>query len=343
MVKWLEGIGNDEDVVVSTRLRLARNVAKYRFPNFMTKTEAESVTEDILNGMKDNVYDIPYKFYRIRDLSEVERTVFVEKHLISPNLAKKIDYGSFLIRNDERATVMINEEDHIRIQVLVPGLNFEKGWEISSKIDDSIEEKIEYAYHEKFGYLTSCPTNVGTGLRASVMVHLPCITMTGHINSIIEGLTKIGLTVRGIYGEGTKALGYLFQISNQTTLGESEEEIIKKLNKVVQEIISRERSTRAYMLDKKNTQIEDMIFRSYGILKYGRIISSQEAMNHLSNVKLGCDLGIIDYIDSKDIIKLMIEIQPANLQITVNRDLNYEERDKYRAELIRKKLSSLEG
>lgn len=343
MVKWLKGIGNDEDVVVSTRLRLARNIANYRFPNFMTKEESESLTEEILNGMKDNVYDAPYKFYRIRDLTDIEKNVFVENHLISPNLAKKVDGGSFLIRNDERATLMINEEDHIRIQVLLPGLDFKEGWEISSNIDDSLEGNIEYAYHEQFGYLTSCPTNVGTGLRASVMVHLPCITMTGHINTIVEGLTKIGLTVRGLYGEGSKASGYLFQISNQTTLGESEEEIIKKLNWVVLQIISRERSTRAYMLDKRNHQIEDMIFRSLGILKYGRIISSQEAMNHLSNVKLGCDLGMIDYMDSKDIIKLMIKIQPASLQKTLNKDLTYEERDIYRAELIRENLRSLEG
>ncbi|HEY8363638.1 MAG TPA: protein arginine kinase [Tissierellaceae bacterium] len=343
MVKWLDGTGLDEDVVVSTRLRLARNLANYRFPNFMNNDEAEAVTNEILNCMKDNVYEVPYKFYRIRDLSDTERSAFVEDHLISPNLANNLNTGSFLLRNDEKATVMINEEDHIRIQVLLPGLNFEKGWEMASSIDDSLEGKVEYAYHEKFGYLTACPTNVGTGLRASVMVHLPCITMTGHINSIIEELTKIGLTVRGIYGEGTKALGNIFQISNQTTLGESEEEIIKKLNRVVREIISRERSTRVYMLDKRNHQMEDMIYRSYGILKYGRIISSQEAMNHLSNVKLGCDLGVIDYIKSKDIVKLMIEIQPANIQRAANRDLTYEERDIYRAELIRKKLSNLEG
>lgn len=343
MVKWLDGTGLDEDVVVSTRLRLARNLANYRFPNFMNNDEAEAVTNEILNCMKENVYEVPYKFYRIRDLSDTERSAFVEDHLISPNLANNLNTGSFLLRNDEKATVMINEEDHIRIQVLLPGLNFEKGWEMASSIDDSLEGKVEYAYHEKFGYLTACPTNVGTGLRASVMVHLPCITMTGHINSIIEELTKIGLTVRGIYGEGTKALGNIFQISNQTTLGESEEEIIKKLNRVVREIISRERSTRVYMLDKRNHQMEDMIYRSYGILKYGRIISSQEAMNHLSNVKLGCDLGVIDYIKSKDIVKLMIEIQPANIQRAANRDLTYEERDIYRAELIRKKLSNLEG
>jgi len=343
VVKWLEGIGNDEDVVVSTRLRLARNMANYRFPYFMTKDESEALTEEILNGMKDNVYDIPYKFYRIRDLSDIEKNVFVEKHLISPNLAKKADSGSFLIRNDERATIMINEEDHIRIQVLLPGLDFEEGWKISSKIDDFLEGKVEYAYHEQFGYLTSCPTNVGTGLRASVMVHLPCLSMTGHINTIIEGITKIGLTVRGIYGEGTKASGYLFQISNQTTIGESEKEIIKKLNRVVLQIISRERSTRAYMLDKRNHQIEDMIFRSLGILKYGRIISSQEAMNHLSNVKLGCDLGMIDNIDSKDIVNLMIKIQPASLQKTLNKELTYEERDVYRAKLIRENIRSLEG
>lgn len=341
MTKWLEGIGEDEDVVVSTRLRIARNMANYKFPDTMTIDESELVTEEILNAMK-NKKDI-YRFYKIRDLSELERAVFVEEHLISPNLAKTTKNGSFLLRDDEKATIMVNEEDHIRIQVLLPGLNIEEGWKISSDIDDSLEEDIEYAFHEQFGYLTSCPTNVGTGLRASVMVHLPCLVMTGHLNTIIDGLGKIGLTARGIYGEGSKALGHLFQISNQTTLGEKEEDIIKKLKKVILQIVSRERSTRAYMIDKRKLELEDKIFRSLGILNYSRLISSTEAMTHLSNVKLGCHMGIIKGMNPKQIVKLMVDIQPASIQTNLHRDMLRDERDMYRAQIIRNNLINMEG
>lgn len=341
MVKWLESPGKDEDVVVSTRLRIARNMNNYRFPSFMTINEANSVTDQVLNAMK-NSEDI-YKFYRVDDLSQVERNVFVEEHLISPNLARTSKYGSFLLRDDEKATIMINEEDHIRIQVLLPGLNIDESWKMASKIDDSMGEEIRYAFDEDFGYLTSCPTNVGTGLRASAMVHLPCVTMTGHLNVIIDGLRKIGLTTRGLYGEGSKALGHFFQISNQTTLGESEEDIIKKLTKVVYQIVARERSTRGYMLDKKKLELEDRIFRSLGILNYSRLISSNEAMTHLSNVKLGCDMGIIKSMNSKDIVKLMMDIQPASIQANINDEISKEDRDKYRAEILRKNIMSLEG
>ncbi|WP_353094290.1 protein arginine kinase [Tissierella praeacuta] len=341
MTKWLDSIGNDEDVVVSTRLRIARNMTDYKFPDFMTADESEAVTEKVLNAMK-NREDI-YRFYRIKDLSELEKAVFVEEHLISPNLAQSNKNGSFLLRSDEKAIIMINEEDHIRIQVLLPGLNIGEGWKISSSIDDNLEESIEYAFHDKFGYLTSCPTNVGTGLRASVMVHLPCLAMIGHLNAIIEGLGKIGLTVRGLYGEGSKALGHLFQISNQTTLGEKEEDIIKKLNKVIFQIIERERSTREYMLDKNKIQLEDRIFRSFGILNYSRLITSTEAMIHLSNVKLGADMGIINGINSKDIVKLMIDIQPASIQTNLHMDMLKDERDIYRAQIIRNNLINMEG
>lgn len=341
MTKWLESVGTDEDVVISTRLRIARNISNYKFPDFMTINEGQSVTEEVLNAMKDNK-DI-YKFYRIEDLSQLEKTRFVEDHLISPSLATTTKSGSFLLRDDEKSTIMINEEDHIRIQVLLSGLNTYEGWELCSEIDDYLEKNIEYAFHEKFGYLTSCPTNVGTGLRASVMVHLPCLSMTGHINTIIDGLGKIGLTSRGIYGEGSKALGHLFQISNQITLGEKEEDIIKKLNKVVLQIVARERSTRGYMLDRKKIELEDKVFRSLGILNYSRLISSTEAMAHLSNVKLGCDVGIISGINPKDIVKLMIDIQPANIQKSSNKEMMKDERDVYRAQIIRNKFIDMEG
>ncbi len=341
MTKWLDSSGKDEDVVVSTRLRIARNIEDYRFPDFMSIDESNAVTNKVLDAMKSS--DDIYNFYRINDLNNTERNVFVEEHLISPSLIETSKNASFLLRCDEKATIMINEEDHIRIQVLLPGFDIEKGWNISSSIDDLLEERIEYSFDEKFGYLTSCPTNVGTGLRASVMVHLPCIAVIGHLNEIIEGLRKIGLTTRGLYGEGSKALGHFFQISNQTTLGESEEDIIKKLTKVVYQIVNRERSTRDYMLNKRKLEFEDRVFRSLGILNYSRLITSTEAMTHLSNVKLGCDMGIIKNMNSKDIVKLMVEIQPASIQRDISKEMKKEERNMYRADKLRKRLSNLEG
>lgn len=340
MTKWLEISGKEEDVVVSTRIRVARNIDEYKFPNLINKEESESITEKILSSFHNK--EESYNFYKTRDLSEIDRNIFVERHLISPNLSTAVDYGSFLVRTDEKATIMINEEDHIRIQVLLSGLDIEEGWKLCSSIDDELEKDINYAFDENFGYLTSCPTNVGTGLRASVMLHLPGLSMTGQINTTMEGLRKIGLTVRGLYGEGSKALGNLFQISNQTTIGEKEEDIIKKINKIILQIINRERNTREYLLEKKGVQLEDKIFRSLGILNYSRMMSTLEAMNHLSNVKLGVDLGIIDNINSKDIIRLMLEIQPATVQIGSKHQKIEKGIDILRAEKIREKLKSME-
>ncbi len=231
---------------------------------------------------------------------------------------------------------MINEEDHLRIQVLLPGLNFEEGWKLCNEIDDFLESTLNFAFDEDFGYLTSCPTNVGTGLRASAMVHIPSLVITGYVDSLIQGLNKIGLAVRGIHGEGTKAIGNLYQISNQTTLGEGgEEEIIEKLRNVIYQIINKERDVRNNLLINKTKEVEDKVFRSLGILKYSRLMTSREAMAHLSNVRLGKEMGIIDDIDYNKIIKLMIDIQPASIQKTANKELNKEERDTRRAGLIR--------
>lgn len=342
MVKWLGGPSSEEDVVVSTRVRVARNISKYKFPSLLSMEESDELTDEVLINMKE-VLDPEYKFFRTRDLSSREQSVYIEEHLISPNLIYNKDKSSFLLRNDEKATIMINEEDHIRIQTLLPGLNLKEGWELCSSIDDELEEKLDYAYDEKLGYLTSCPTNVGTGLRASVMLHLPCITMVGNINILIEGLRKIGLTARGLYGEGSEALGDLYQISNQITMGESEEEIMDKLNRVVNQIVNRERSTREYLKEKKIVELEDKIYRSFGILKYSRILSSKESMTHLSNIKLGGEMGILakDYI--QDIVELMIDIQPANIQKTFDKDMSEKERDIARAKIVREYILNLEG
>ncbi|NLC04045.1 MAG: protein arginine kinase [Tissierellia bacterium] len=342
MTKWLEGPATDLDVVISTRVRVARNLEHYKFPDLMTVEESDDLTDEILNAIKNSDEDENYRFIRIRDLNPRERLVFIEEHLISPGLIQNLDKSSFLIRNDERATIMINEEDHIRIQTLFSGLKLLEGWELCSQIDDNLEQKIDYAFDEKLGFLTSCPTNVGTGLRASVMVHLPCLSMTGHINTIIEALRKVGLTVRGLYGEGSEALGNLYQISNQITLGESEEEIIKKLNKVINQIVARERNTRRYLLETKKLELEDKIYRSLGILTHSRLMSSKEAMNHLSNIKLGWDINLIQNDKFKEIVKLMIDIQPANIQKTLEKDMPSGERDNARAEIIRTFIENME-
>lgn len=342
MTKWLDGIAVDEDVVISTRVRVARNISKYKFPSFMTVGESDDLTDELLNGMKE-VLDDNYRFIRIRDIAPRDQMVYIEDHLISPNLIERKDKSSFLIRNDERATIMINEEDHIRIQTLFPGFNLNEAWKLCSDLDDKLADKLDFAFNDRWGYLTACPTNVGTGMRASVMLHLPCITMAKTINSLIEGLREIGLTVRGLYGEGSKSLGCLYQISNQVTLGESEEEIIGKLNKVVYQIIKRERNTREYLKENKAIELENRIYRSYGILAHARIMSSKEAINHLSNLRLGWEMELFDDEKIKDVFELMIKVQPANIQKALDKDLDDEDRDIERAKFIREYINNLEG
>lgn len=343
MSKWLEGIPSDQDVAISTRVRVARNVREFDFPLYMSMEESDRLTDNVLESVKESLSNSNYKFIRVRDLSPRERMMYIEEHLISPDLTQKIDKSSFLLRDDEKATIMINEEDHIRIQTLLPGLNLAKGWQLCSEIDDSLESQLNFAFHEDLGYLTACPTNVGTGLRASVMVHLPCVSMTGHINAMIESLRKVGLTVRGIYGEGTEAIGHLYQISNQTTIGEAEEAIIDKLDKIINQIVNRERNTRKYLMDKKGIEIEDKVFRSYGLLKNSRLMTSNEAMNHLSNVKLAYDMGFLKDPKLGNIVKLMVDIKPATIQKNLNKDISKEERDMIRAKIIREYLCDMEG
>ncbi|GFN35594.1 protein arginine kinase [Tepidimicrobium xylanilyticum] len=338
MVKWVDGFACEDDVVVSTRIRLARNLKDYRFPQKMNMEESEKLTQDILNVMKDITGNMNYKFIRINNLTPIERVVYIEEHLISPGLIQRPDYSSFLLRDDENITIMINEEDHLRIQALLPGLNFGKAWQIISEVDDFLESFLDYAFHQEFGYLTACPTNTGTGLRASVMVHLPSLTATGHINNFINSLNKIGLAVRGIYGEGTETVGNLFQISNQMTLGQGEEEIIRILENIVNQILERERNARRNLIENRKYEVEDRVFRSLGILKHSRMISSKEAMGLLSNVRLGIEMGIIDDIELKKIDKLMITIQPAYIQNYASKELTENERNIVRASYIRERL-----
>lgn len=343
MTKWLTDNGSDQDVVISTRLRVARNILDYKFPLFMSMEESDQVTDTILNGVKDEFEDENYNFYRLRDLDMKERQIYMEEHLISPFLVKNPDHSSFLIRDDERVTIMINEEDHIRIQTLTAGLDFKEGWRLCNEIDDKLESNLKYSFDEDFGYLTTCPTNVGTGLRASAMLHLPCLSITGHIKQIIESLRKIGLAVRGVYGEGSNASGYFFQISNQITLGESEEDIINKLEKVIKQLVNRERNTRDWLINNKESELEDRVYRSRGIVENARIISSEEAINHLSNMKLGYESGIFKEEKLKRIFSLLIDIRPFNIQKGQTEDMNDYNRDIIRANKIRNFFENMEG
>ncbi len=330
----------ESDIVISSRVRMARNIESKLFPHYLNKEKAEDIIDKVYNtvisanlSLKDQ-----FKLIKIGDIDPIERINYIEKHLISPALARNISGGAVLINNEETISIMINEEDHIRIQCLYPGLQLEKCFHMANKIDDLLEENIKYAFDEKLGYLTSCPTNVGTGIRTSVMLHLPALSLTGYINGIIHMASKIGLAIRGIYGEGTQYLGDIYQVSNQVTLGMSEEEILANLENVTLKIIQNERIARKKLLESKSIQLEDKVFRSYGTLKNARLLSSQEAMQLISDVKLGVNLQLIDEVSIEQLNELISKIQPGYLQKYFQSQLTDTERDIKRAELTRKNI-----
>lgn len=337
---WMRNDGPDSDIVLSTRIRLARNFQNKTFPMIAKEPDLEEVNNYIKQYYAEKTFK-EYKnlsFLKMENLSHIEKRVLVEKHLISPHLTK-VNRSAVLVSENEQLSIMINEEDHIRIQLYFPGFQLQKTLEDAFQLDDWLEEHIDYAFDEDWGYLTSCPTNVGTGMRASVMIHLPALVITKKINKMIPAINQLGFVVRGIYGEGSEALGNIFQISNQITLGKSEENIIEDLESVIVKLIEQEREARKMLLQKSNIQVENQIFRSYGILKYGRIIESKEAAGRISNVRLGIDLGIIKDISHHVLNELMVLTQPGFLQHYAQKPLTAKERDILRATLIRERLT----
>ncbi|MEM1505633.1 protein arginine kinase [Domibacillus sp. 8LH] len=332
---WMSGTGPDSDVVLSTRIRLARNLENVPFPTILSMEEAEEVVDQINKAASES---LSLELLKMEDISQLQKRVLVEKHLISPYLAETSLYGAVLISEQEDVSIMVNEEDHLRIQCLASGLQLHETLEKANQIDDAIEGRVPYAFDEKMGYLTACPTNVGTGLRASVMIHLPGLVLTRQMSRIIPAISQLGLVVRGIYGEGSEALGNIFQISNQLTLGKSEEDIINDLDSVVHELMSREQSARDALMQTSPIQLEDRIFRSYGILSNSRVIETNEAFQCLSDVRLGIDLGYITHIPKSILNELMILTQPGFLQQYAGGPLRAEERDIRRAALIRERL-----
>lgn len=338
--EWLQEDGPDADVVLSSRVRLARNMRGLPFPMLATPAQSKSVMDQLLgvaeNGRLNGLG--PLEMIQLGELTELEKLVLVEKHLISPSLANESRSGALILSQREDVSIMINEEDHLRIQCMRPGFQIHEAWETADRIDDVFEEQIDYAFDEEHGYLTSCPTNVGTGIRASVMMHLPALVLTGQINRILTAVTQVGLAVRGLYGEGSEATGNLFQVSNQITLGQSEREIVQNLHQVVRQIIEHERSARAKLLAESKLRIEDRVLRSYGILSHAAIMDSKEAAQRLSDVRLGVHLGILTQVNAQMLNELMVSTQPGFLQMTYGEALHPEQRDMTRAELIRGRL-----
>lgn len=339
---WMEAGGPEGDIVISSRVRVARNLKGYPFPHLLDGEKADEIihaTELALENEELVKAAGSFEVTRMVELSPVERQILVEKHLISPDLLQNHEKKAVALRDDEVVSVMINEEDHLRIQCLLPGLQLKKAWEIVDRVDDGMEKTMDYAFAEKFGFLTACPTNAGTGMRASVMLHLPGLVLLNQVKGILISISKLGFTVRGLYGEGTEALGNLFQVSNQVTMGHPEEEIINSLNAVAGQLLLQEREARKVLLRERREQVEDKVGRSFGILKHARIITAEESMRRLSDLRLGLDLGLIVGIEPDQLTKLMIMTRPAFLLKQQQGEITPLQRDVLRADLIRKSLN----
>jgi protein arginine kinase len=337
---WMSEEGPYSDIVLSTRIRLARNLRDFLFPTLFTSEEAKQIVDGVQHFLEEQLIDNNKpEFLLMDELQSLQKRVLMEKHLISPNLVERSRHGAVILSDNEDISIMINEEDHFRIQCLYPGLQLTEALQKAEEMDNWLESKFDFAFHEKRGYLTSCPTNVGTGLRASVMIHLPGLALTNKMNKFIPAINQLGLVVRGIYGEGSEALGNIFQISNQMTLGKSEEDIVDDLLGVVKQLIAQEQAARDALVKTSNIQLEDRVFRSYGVLENCRIIESKEAATCLSDVRLGIDLGYIRNISKNILNELMILTQPGFLQQYSGGPLSPNERDIRRATLIRARLN----
>lgn len=335
---WMSAHGEHADIVLSTRIRLARNLTSYRFPISFTAEEAAKVAQDVKDVLLTSDEN-GYTYMNMADIAPLERQVLVEKHLISPQLIDSKRHGSVILSKDETVSIMVNEEDHIRIQCIYPGLQLTNAYNHANEVDDFLESRLPYAFDGDFGYLTSCPSNTGTGLRASVMMHLPALTMTKQINRIIPSISRLGIIVRGSYGEGSEALGNVYQISNQTTLGKTEQEMLSELKNITARLIAHERKSREVLVAKSRLALENRLFRSLGTIAYARLLPSEEAARCLSDVRLGIDMNIIQDVDMSILNELMVFMQPGFLQLYAGGELPPEKRDVFRAKLFRDRLS----
>ena len=338
--EWLTGDGPESDIVVSSRIRLARNLADRLFVSRAAPDQLADIESQVGTFLRQSDGRFGKLYFRLADLGEVDRYVLVERHLISREHASPEPYRAVAASDDERLSIMINEEDHLRMQVLRSGMRLEEAWKEIDGLDTKISGLFKFAFHPKWGYLTACPTNVGTAMRVSVMLHLPALVLTREIEKVFRAMGKINLAVRGLYGEGTQAYGDLYQISNQTSLGKPEEKILGNIDSVVPGVIAYERKARQHILSATRVETEDRLYRALGMLKQARLLTSEETMHLLSAVRLGVAVGTLPKIPPQAINEIFLLTQPAHLQKLVGRTLSAQERDVERASFIRNRLAA---
>jgi protein arginine kinase len=333
--------GPHDRIVLSSRVRLARNLHGFAFPGWAKKAERIKALE-VIRPAVESLPQMAESFSETMDnLTSLEKQILVERHLISREHAAKNAGSGLVLNREESLCVMINEEDHLRMQALRPGLQLKQAWAAIDAVDSKLEKRLEYAFDNNLGYLTACPTNLGTGIRVSAMLHLPGLVLAEQINQIIQAVNKLGLAVRGLYGEGTEALGNIFQVSNQMTLGEIESDIVERLNKVLSQLIEHEENSRGMLLEKKPKMVYNHIGRAYGILANAHSISSKETLNLLSLMRLGVDLGMFLDVNRSAVDELFMITQPAHLQRQFAEKLGADERDVLRADMLRERLRSV--
>ncbi len=336
--EWLKGEGPNNDIVLSTRVRLARNVSGFKFHTKISQEEAE----ELLGFLKNQVLGLEeygFLYADLRDMPPIDRKILVERHLISREHEAKKGPRGVVVEPGERVSLMLLEEDHLRIQVLLTGLQVQEAWNEMKVLEKKLNSCIPMAWNKELGYLTACPTNVGTGLRVSAMLHLPALVMTRQIEKTHATAQKIHMAIRGLYGEGSRPASDLFQISNQVTLGRTETDICEELHEVVERIVKWERETRNQVLEERKTQLEDQTSRSLGILERAHTMTSEEALQHLSRLRLGIHLGLIKDLTIKELNRIFLMVQPGHLQKEAGRELDPRERDMFRAEKLRMFLS----
>ena len=341
MEKWYENAAVDKDIIVSSRVRLARNLKKHIFPPYLSTEGASQLTEEVKQVFEREPISPDFQYISVYPMDKMERRRLMERHIISPEMAAKDQPCGVFVNDKETESILINEEDHIRIQSLEAGNQLDMAFQLADQLDDAVENRLDYAFHERFGYLTSCPTNTGTGLRASYMMHLPALETSGQIRNIIQAVSKLGIAVRGIYGEGSEAFGSLYQFSNQTTLGKSEKEILQHVKNICNIVKEQEERMKERFLKELKYDFEDKIYRSYGILTTARKITAKEAMGHLSNVREGFLLGVLqEKKPEQTIYSIMMNIQPGSLQNQSEKGLEPFQRDTVRASYLRKQFQS---
>lgn len=348
--QWMEDDAPESDVVISSRARLARSLAGYPFPHRLSPEQAEQVIQAVSLAVRNAEFRTRFgdvELVRMTELSPIDRWILVEKHLISPgflkNTGSSFEYKGLVLTPDEQLSIMVNEEDHLRIQCLFPGLQLEAAARTADEADSLLEKTLDFAFSDRIGYLTACPTNVGTGLRASVMVHLPGLVLLGQVKEVLTTVSRLGLTVRGLFGEGTDAVGNLFQVSNQVTLGHRESEITGNLASVTRQVIEQERSARQQLVRQMPVVMRDRVGRALGILKHAHTLGVEEAMRLISDVRLGVMAGLLKGPPSRVLLELMVITRPSYLVRVSGRELSPPEWDELRATLVRELVNAHSG